>query len=164
MKISGRENILKLITMERVLNTSCRHEWAQGVSFLIPQRLGRIKYLSHFQVRVQTQITMERVLYSQSTQKVRFFILSNSVVWNTISRHFLLSILYVIYNSYLRLLIWGRNGLMNFVLICWLLFFCFFHGMQWNLAMNAMKSCNSSSFLIPSFPGPRFFTQWFNGL
>ena len=49
--------------MERVLNTSFRHKWAQGVSFLIPQRLGRIKYLNHFQVRVQTQITMERVLY-----------------------------------------------------------------------------------------------------
>ena len=49
--------------MERVLNTTFRHKWAQGVSFLIPQRLGRIKYLNHFQVRVQTQITMERVLY-----------------------------------------------------------------------------------------------------
>ena len=67
-------------------------------------------------------------VYNESTQEVRFSILqsSNSVVWNTITRHFLWSILYVIYNSYLRLLIWGRNGLMNFVLICWLLFLCFF--------------------------------------
>ena len=130
-----------IITMERLLNTSCRHKWAQGVSFLIPQQLGRIKYLNHFQVRVQTQITMKRVLYIATARREwdfqRFFILQpsncNSVVWNTITRHFLWSIPYVIYNSYLRLLIWGRNGLMNFVLICWLLYFCFFHGMQWNL-------------------------------
>ena len=59
--------------------------------------------------------------------------------------HFLWSIPYLIYNSYLRLLIWGRKRLMNFVLICWLFFYSFFHVMQWNLGC--------STFLIPSFPG-----------
>ena len=44
--------------------------------------------------------------------------------------HFLWSIPYVIYNSYLRLLIWGRNRLMNFVLICWLFFCSFFHSLR----------------------------------
>ena len=74
-------------------------------------------------------------VYNESTQEVRFSILqsSNSVVWNTITRHFLWSILYVIYNSYLKLLIWGTKPLMNFVIRRWLFCYSFFHGMQWNL-------------------------------
>ena len=111
------------------MNTSFRHEWAQGVSFLIPQQLGRIKYLNHFQVRVQINSNNhgKSTVCSESMQEVGFSILQPS------TRHFLWSILYVIYNSYLKLLIWGRKPLMNFVLIRWLFCYSFFHEMQWNL-------------------------------
>ena len=119
MKISGRENILKLITMERVLtraaDTSERREWQLEWAF---------SYLN------------------------------NSVVSTPLTRHFLWSILYVIYNSYLRLLIWGRKRLMNFVLqpvICWLFFYSFFHGMQRNLGWLPVHSWSPRSQGLNSF-------------
>ena len=98
----------------------------------------------HFQVRVQTQIWNNHELWNILQP-------SNPVVWNTFTRHFLWSILYVIYNSYLKLLIWGRKPLINFVLIWCLFFYSFFHEMQWNLACLPVHSWSPRSQGLHSF-------------
>ena len=58
--------------------------------------------------------TMERVLTRGDTSERRewaFSYLNNSIVLNAIITHFLWSIRYEIYTSYLRLLIWGRMAI-----------------------------------------------------
>ena len=86
---------------------------------------------------------------------------STSIALNAIITHLLWSTLYVMYISYLRLLIWGRKRLMNFLSI-WRLFSCFLHGMYWlqNLAdfQFIPRSQGLSTEFIPRSQG--LSTEW----
>ena len=84
-----------------------------------------------------------------------FSYLNNSVVLNAIITHFLWSILYVMYNTYLRLLIWGRKRLMNFLSL-WRLFFSFFQGMHGNALITFLDFQ-----FIPRSQG--LSTYWYDG-